>query len=58
MPLVDHGRGEWVVMAILIHSISGGKIIEEWSANSVSLILEHLKQELRKRERVDYHLLL
>ena len=45
-------------MAILIHSISGGKIIEEWRANSDSLILEHLKQELRKRERVDYHLLL
>jgi serine phosphatase RsbU (regulator of sigma subunit) len=43
-------------MAILIHRISGGRIVEEWSANSVNLILEDLQQELRERERIEQEL--
>ena len=43
-------------MAILIHRISGGRIVEERSANSVNLILEDLQQELRERERIEQEL--
>src|ERR671913_601946 len=43
-------------MAILIHRISGGRIVEEWSANSVNLILEDLQQEIRERERIEQEL--
>src|ERR671911_1001589 len=52
MSITPDGR-EWDVMAILIHRISGGRIVEEWSANSVNLILEDLQQELRERERIE-----
>ena len=43
-------------MAILIHRISGGRIVEERSANNVNLILEDLQQELRERERIEQEL--
>ena len=39
-------------MAMLMHRISGGKIVEEWSANSAASFLEQLAQEIRERERV------
>jgi serine phosphatase RsbU (regulator of sigma subunit) len=42
--------------AILIHRISGGKIVEEWSANSAGPFLEELAQEMRERERVEQEL--
>jgi predicted ester cyclase len=44
-------------MGILIHRVSGGKIVEEWSANSATPVLEALAQELRERERVEQELL-
>ena len=43
-------------MAILMHRISGGKIVEEWSANSVASFLEQLAQEIRERERIEQEL--
>lgn len=55
MSITPDGR-EWDVMAILIHRISGGRIVEEWSANSVNPILEDLQQELRERERIEQEL--
>jgi predicted ester cyclase len=55
MSIAPDGR-EWDVMAILIHRILGGRIVEEWSANSVNLILEDLQQELRERERIEQEL--
>jgi predicted ester cyclase len=44
-------------MAILIHRIVGGKIVEEWSANSAGPYLEELAQQERERERVEQELL-
>jgi serine phosphatase RsbU (regulator of sigma subunit) len=44
-------------MAMLMHRISGGKIVEEWSANSAASFLEQLAQETRERERVEQELL-
>jgi serine phosphatase RsbU (regulator of sigma subunit) len=44
-------------MAILIHRIMGGKIVEEWSANSAGPYLEELAQQERERERVEQELL-
>jgi len=44
-------------MAILIHRIVGGKIAEEWSANSAAPVLEDLAQEMSERERVEQELL-
>jgi serine phosphatase RsbU (regulator of sigma subunit)/ketosteroid isomerase-like protein len=43
-------------MGILIHRVSGGKIVEEWSANSATPVLEALAQEIRERERVEQEL--
>ena len=53
--LAPTGR-ERETMGILIHRVSGGKIIEEWSANSATPVLEALAQELRERERVEQEL--
>src|SRR5215217_327474 len=39
-------------MAMLMHRISRGKIVEEWSANSAASFLEQLEQEIRERERI------
>src|SRR5215217_9233602 len=55
MSITPDGR-EWDVMAILIHRISWGRIVEERSANSVNLVLEDLQQELRERERIEQEL--
>jgi serine phosphatase RsbU (regulator of sigma subunit)/ketosteroid isomerase-like protein len=43
-------------MAILIHRVCGGKIVEEWSANSADQWVEDLAQEMRERERVEQEL--
>jgi len=43
-------------MAMLMHRISGGKIVEEWSANSAASFLEQLEQEIRERERIEQDL--
>ena len=43
-------------MAILIHRVCGGKIVEEWSANSADQWVEDLAQEIRVRERVEQEL--
>jgi serine phosphatase RsbU (regulator of sigma subunit) len=41
---------------IVIHRITGDKIVEEWSANSAGPYLEELAQEIRERERVEQEL--
>ena len=43
-------------MGILIHRVSGGKIVEEWSANSADQWVEELAQEIREQERVKQEL--
>jgi predicted ester cyclase len=40
---------EWTLTHIDIHRISGGKVLEEWSASSARPILEALAQETRER---------
>src|SRR5215208_5387217 len=47
---------EWNFTHIDIHRISGGKVLEEWSAKSASPFLEMLDQERRERERVEQEL--
>jgi serine phosphatase RsbU (regulator of sigma subunit)/ketosteroid isomerase-like protein len=47
----------WKFTHIIIHRVSGGKIVEEWSASSVGPIVEDLAQEIRKREHVEQELL-
>jgi ketosteroid isomerase-like protein len=41
---------------MLIHRVSEGKIVEEWSATSGAPVLEALTQEIRERERVEREL--
>ena len=41
---------------MLIHRVSGGKIVEEWSATSGAPLLEALTQEIRERDRVEHEL--
>jgi serine phosphatase RsbU (regulator of sigma subunit)/ketosteroid isomerase-like protein len=47
---------EWKLTHINIHRISGGKIVEEWSASSAGPFLEMLAQEIRERERIEQEL--
>jgi serine phosphatase RsbU (regulator of sigma subunit)/predicted ester cyclase len=47
---------EWNFTHIDIHRISGGKVLEVWSAKSASPFLEMLDQERRERERVEEEL--
>jgi serine phosphatase RsbU (regulator of sigma subunit) len=47
---------ERVFANIVIDRISGGKIVEEWSATSATPVLEELEQEIRERERVEQEL--
>src|SRR5215203_205609 len=47
---------EWNFTHIDIHRISGGKVLEEWSAKSASPFLEMLDQERRERERLEQEL--
>jgi hypothetical protein len=41
---------------MLIHRVSGGKIVEEWSATSGAPLLEALTQEIREHDRVEHEL--
>ena len=41
---------------MLIHRVSGGKIVEECSATSGAPLLEALTQEIRERDRVEHEL--
>src|SRR5215207_7264113 len=47
---------EWTLTHIDIHRISGGKVLEQWSASNASPILEVLAQETRERERLEQEL--
>jgi serine phosphatase RsbU (regulator of sigma subunit)/predicted ester cyclase len=47
---------EWKLTHIDIHRISGGKIVEEWSASGAGPFLEVLAQEIRERERIEQEL--
>jgi serine phosphatase RsbU (regulator of sigma subunit)/ketosteroid isomerase-like protein len=47
---------EWTLTHIDIHRVSGGKIVEAWSASDAGLFLEMLAQEMRERERVEQDL--
>jgi serine phosphatase RsbU (regulator of sigma subunit)/predicted ester cyclase len=50
------GGRERLFPIIVIDRIVGGKIVEEWSANTVAPFLEELQQEIRERERVEQEL--
>jgi len=47
---------EWKHTHIDIHGISGGKVLEQWSASNASPFLEVLAQETRERERLEQEL--
>jgi serine phosphatase RsbU (regulator of sigma subunit)/ketosteroid isomerase-like protein len=53
--LLPTGR-ERETTIIVINRISGGKIVEEWSANSVGSFVEDLVQEMRQREHIEQEL--
>jgi serine phosphatase RsbU (regulator of sigma subunit)/predicted ester cyclase len=53
--LLPTGR-ERETTGIVIHRISGGKIVEEWSTNSVGSFVEDLVQEMREREHIEQEL--
>jgi predicted ester cyclase len=45
-----------VIPIIVIDRVSEGKIVEEWSADTITPFLEALAQEIRERERVEQEL--
>jgi len=47
---------ERVFTNIVIDRVCEGKIVEEWSADTITPFLEHLTQEIRERERVEQEL--
>jgi predicted ester cyclase len=47
---------EWVFTNIFINRVCEGKIVEEWSADTITPFLEVLTQEIRERERVEQEL--
>ena len=47
---------EWVFTNIVIDRLCEGKIVEEWSADTITPFLEALRQEIRERERVEQEL--
>jgi serine phosphatase RsbU (regulator of sigma subunit)/predicted ester cyclase len=47
---------EWVFTNIVIDRVCEGKIVEEWSADTITPFLETLTQEIRERERVEQEL--
>jgi len=47
---------EWVFTNIVIDRVCEGKIVEEWSADTITPFLEALTQEIRERERVEQEL--
>jgi serine phosphatase RsbU (regulator of sigma subunit)/predicted ester cyclase len=46
----------WSAPIIVIDRVSGGKIVEEWSADIVTPFLEEIEQQTRERERVEQEL--
>jgi serine phosphatase RsbU (regulator of sigma subunit)/ketosteroid isomerase-like protein len=61
-----HDRGEFFglmptgkvdeAMAIVIHRIVGGKIVEEWGASETGSLLKEIEQQARERELVEQEL--
>jgi predicted ester cyclase len=51
------GGRERLFPIIVIDRIVGGKIVEEWSANTIAPFLEQLQQEIRERARIEQELL-
>jgi serine phosphatase RsbU (regulator of sigma subunit)/predicted ester cyclase len=47
---------DWLFTNIVIDRVCEGKIVEEWSADTISPFLETLRQEIRERERVEQEL--
>src|SRR5215210_2004378 len=47
---------EWATPIIVIDRVSGGKIVEEWSADIVTPFLEEIEQQTRERARVEQEL--
>jgi hypothetical protein len=45
-----------VIPIIVIDRVSEGKIVEEWSADTITPFLEELAQQMRERERVEQEL--
>ena len=46
----------WSAPIIVIDRVSGGKIVEEWSADIVTPFLEEIEQQTRERERAEQEL--
>jgi serine phosphatase RsbU (regulator of sigma subunit)/predicted ester cyclase len=46
----------WSAPIIVIDRVSGGRIVEEWSADIVTPFLEEIEQQTRERERVEQEL--
>jgi serine phosphatase RsbU (regulator of sigma subunit)/predicted ester cyclase len=46
----------WSAPIIVIDRVSGGQIVEEWSADIVTPFLEEIEQQTRERERVEQEL--
>src|SRR5215217_6143384 len=47
---------KWAAPIIVIDRVSGGKIVEEWSADIVTPFLEEIEQQVRERERIEQEL--
>jgi predicted ester cyclase len=47
---------EWITPIIVIDRVSGGKIVEEWSANSAAPFMEEIRQQAREHERIEQEL--
>jgi serine phosphatase RsbU (regulator of sigma subunit)/predicted ester cyclase len=47
---------EWAAPIIVIDRVSGGRVVEEWSADIVTPFLEQIEQHARERERVEQEL--
>ena len=45
-----------VIPIIVIDRVCEGKIVEEWSADTITPFLEALRQEIRERERIEQEL--
>jgi serine phosphatase RsbU (regulator of sigma subunit)/ketosteroid isomerase-like protein len=55
MGLAPTGK-EYVNPVIAINRVSGGKIVEEWSATSAGPFIEQIQQQTRERERIEQDL--
>jgi serine phosphatase RsbU (regulator of sigma subunit)/ketosteroid isomerase-like protein len=55
MGLAPTGK-EYVNPVIVINRVSGGKIVEEWSATSAGPFIEQIQEQARERERIEQDL--